>query len=152
MTRYVFKMPDLGEGTVEAALPTGWASLDTLEGDLLERAVTGTARAEWAGVADARLTVTLSVAHGTLVLNTAGVDVVAGAGTHLLPGLSYTYPGVPPTQYGLSPDADSLQPITLVQPEDFDAARYLPEAIADSIFAIIAEETVSVNGTQILLG
>jgi hypothetical protein len=58
------------------------------------------------------------------------VDVVAGAGTHNLPGLSYTYPGTPPAQHGLSLDADSLQPLTLVAPGVFAAGPYMPEAIA----------------------
>ena len=57
-------------------------------------------------------------------------DVVAGAGTHLLPGLSYTYAGLPPLQHGLSLDADSVQPISLISSENFDAAAYLPEALA----------------------
>jgi hypothetical protein len=55
-------------------------------------------------------------------------DVVAGAGTRGLPGLSYTYPGAPPEQRGLSLDAESLQPVTLARASDFDAAAYLPEA------------------------
>jgi hypothetical protein len=57
------------------------------------------------------------------------VDVVAGAGTHNLPGLSYTYPGTPPAQHGLSLDADSLQPLTLVAPGAFAAGPYMPEAV-----------------------
>ncbi len=57
-------------------------------------------------------------------------DVVASAGTRLLPGLSYTYTGSPPVQAGLSLDAESMEPITLVAPEDFAAADYLPEALA----------------------
>jgi hypothetical protein len=58
------------------------------------------------------------------------VDVIAGAGTHNLPGLSYTYPGVAPAQHGVSVDAESMQPVSLVAPEAFDAAPYMPEAIA----------------------
>ncbi len=56
--------------------------------------------------------------------------MVADAGTRLLPGLSYTYAGSPPIQYGLSVDADALQPISLTRPEDFEAGDYLPEALA----------------------
>ena len=58
------------------------------------------------------------------------LDVMARAGTRQLPGLSYTYPGIPPEQYGLSVDADSLQAISLVSPEDFTAGKFLPEALA----------------------
>ena len=58
------------------------------------------------------------------------VDVIAGAGTHLLPGLSYAYPGLPPPQLGLSVDADSVEPITLASSATFEAAAYLPEAVA----------------------
>ncbi|MCU0961983.1 MAG: dockerin type I domain-containing protein, partial [Pirellulaceae bacterium] len=42
------------------------------------------------GAADARLTVTLSVLHGTLLLNTAGVDVVAGGNRKALVSLAGT--------------------------------------------------------------
>jgi hypothetical protein len=58
------------------------------------------------------------------------VDVMAGAGTRALPGLSYAFPGNPPAQYGLSIDAGSLQPVTLASPDQFTAAGYLPEALA----------------------
>jgi hypothetical protein len=58
------------------------------------------------------------------------VDVVANAGTRLLPGLSYVYTGLPPPQDGLSVDADAVQPITLVAPQSFDAAPFMPEAVA----------------------
>jgi hypothetical protein len=57
------------------------------------------------------------------------VDVIANAGTRQLPGLSYAYPGTPPPQYGLSLDGDSPQPITLISPESFHAAAYLPESL-----------------------
>ncbi len=57
------------------------------------------------------------------------VDVLRNAGTHHLPGLSYNYRGTVPTQLGLSLDADSLQPISLVEPEAFQAADYLPEKL-----------------------
>jgi hypothetical protein len=58
------------------------------------------------------------------------IDVVAGGATRVLPGLSYTFPDRPPEQLGLSIDGDSLQPISLVDPEQFDAAAFLPEAAA----------------------
>lgn len=58
------------------------------------------------------------------------VDVIASAGTRLLPGLSYAFAGEIPPQHGLSLDADSLQPISLVSAGDFEAAAYLPEAVA----------------------
>jgi hypothetical protein len=58
------------------------------------------------------------------------VDVVSGASTRVLPGMSYTFSGNPPAQIGLAIDADALQPITLVAPEAFSAADYLPESIA----------------------
>ncbi|RME06374.1 MAG: hypothetical protein D6803_06660 [Anaerolineae bacterium] len=63
---------------------------------------------------------------------TAGVriDVLAGAGTRRLPGLSVQYAQLPPPQYGLSVDGEALQPITLVAPDDFDAAAWMPEALA----------------------
>jgi MFS family permease len=58
------------------------------------------------------------------------LDVLSGASTRVMPGLSYTYTGNPPPQLGIGQDADSLQPITLIDPRDFTAARYLPESIA----------------------
>ncbi|HXF61411.1 MAG TPA: hypothetical protein VNK95_07330, partial [Caldilineaceae bacterium] len=60
----------------------------------------------------------------------ARVDVMRAAGTRQLPGLSYSYPATPPEQHGLALDAGALQPITLVDPASFDAAAYLPEALA----------------------
>ncbi len=44
--------------------------------------------------------------------------------------MSYTYPDTPPEQLGLSIDGDDLAPVSLVDPQDFAAAAYLPEAIA----------------------
>lgn len=61
------------------------------------------------------------------------LDVVAGATTRVMPGMSYTFPGNPPPQLGMGVDADSLQPITLIDPKDFQAAGYLPESIAFQI-------------------
>jgi hypothetical protein len=58
------------------------------------------------------------------------LDVVSGASTRVMPGLSYTYVGNPPPQVGMAQDGDSLQPITLIDPKDFAAADYLPESIA----------------------
>jgi hypothetical protein len=58
------------------------------------------------------------------------IDIVADAGTRLLPGLSYTYKGLPPSQHGLSIDADSIQPITRILPAQFDAAAYMAESVA----------------------
>jgi len=60
---------------------------------------------------------------------TGRVDVIAQAGTRALPGLSYTFPETPPEQLGLSADGDDLSPITLVPPDQFAAASYLPEAL-----------------------
>lgn len=61
------------------------------------------------------------------------LDVVAGSGVRALPGLSYTYPDMPPNQLGLSIDGDDLSPVSLIDPRDFSAAAYLPEAIAFEI-------------------
>jgi len=57
-------------------------------------------------------------------------DVIVDAGTRMLPGLSYAYAGVPPPQAGLSLDAGAPTPVTLIAPEAFAAADYLPEALA----------------------
>ncbi len=58
------------------------------------------------------------------------IDVISGASTHVLPGLSYTFTEKIPEQLGMAFDGDALRPITLVEPEQFQAASYLPEAIA----------------------
>lgn len=58
------------------------------------------------------------------------LDVISGASTRVMPGLSYTFQDNPPIQLGISVDADTLQPVTLIDPENFAAADYLPEAIA----------------------
>jgi len=57
------------------------------------------------------------------------VDILQNAGVHHLPGLSYDYQGNVPSQLGLFLDGDSPQPITLVSPDSFPAAEYLPENI-----------------------
>ncbi len=57
------------------------------------------------------------------------VDVLADAGTRLLPGLSYTYAGPAPRQLGLSVDGDSMMPAPLEGPAAFQAASFLPEAV-----------------------
>ena len=52
------------------------------------------------------------------------VELLSNAGTRVLPGLSYMVPDVPiPEQIGISIDADSLLPVTLVKPEEFTAGR-----------------------------
>jgi hypothetical protein len=57
------------------------------------------------------------------------VELISNAGTRVLPGLSYMVPAMPvPIQNGISIDADSLLPVTLAKPEQFNAAGYLPEA------------------------
>jgi len=66
---------------------------------------------------------------------TSRVDVMANAGTRRLPGLSYIYVGSTPIQTGLSLDGNSLQPITLVEPEDFPVHEWLPEWWAFSILS-----------------
>jgi hypothetical protein len=58
------------------------------------------------------------------------VDVMQDAGTRQLPGLSYAYGDNPPPQHGLALDAGAMLPVTLVEPEAFAAAGYLPEAVA----------------------
>lgn len=60
----------------------------------------------------------------------ARVDVLRDAGTRQLPGLSYAHPGAPSPQLGPALDAGALQPVTLVTPAEFEAAAYLPEALA----------------------
>jgi hypothetical protein len=61
------------------------------------------------------------------------VDVMAQAGTRRLPGLSYAYTGEMPSQYGLSIDGETLQPITLTTPEEFSPGAWLPESWAISL-------------------
>lgn len=58
------------------------------------------------------------------------VDVVASESIHILPGLSYTYPGWPPAQNAIFIDADAPLPVTDANPQALAAADYLPEAAA----------------------
>ena len=58
------------------------------------------------------------------------IDVISGASTHVLPGLSYAYQGQLPEQLGMAFDGDALRPITLIEAENFQVADYLPEAFA----------------------
>jgi hypothetical protein len=61
---------------------------------------------------------------------TSRIDVISGASTHVMPGMSYTYSEKLPEQLGMAFDGDALRPITLLEPGAFLAADYLPEAIA----------------------
>jgi hypothetical protein len=97
--------------------------------NLGERAPLGMAISPYKGLAHARRYPGSQLVFGRWDA-IARVDVVAGAGTRALPGLSYAYKSTPPPQLGLALDADALQPITLVAPGDFDAAAFLPEALA----------------------
>jgi len=58
------------------------------------------------------------------------VDVIKSAAIHSLPGLSYVYTDEIPDQLGLSVDAESPQPVTLISPEMFTSSQFLPEAVA----------------------
>ena len=69
------------------------------------------------------------------------LDVISGASTRVMPGLSYTSTENPPEQHGLSIDADALLPVALIDPQDFIAADYLPESFA---FQILPEAEVLV--------
>ncbi len=55
------------------------------------------------------------------------IDVIARAGIHRMPGLSYAYSGEIPAQLGLTIDGGALQPITLTDGDDFELAEWLPE-------------------------
>lgn len=61
------------------------------------------------------------------------LDVIAQASTRVMPGLSYVYTETPPMQSGMALDADNLQPITQVHPDEFEAAEYLPESFGFQI-------------------
>ncbi len=97
--------------------------------NLGERAGLGMTVSPYKGLAQARRFPGSSMLFGRWDAVTR-IDVVAGAGTHILPGLSYAFSGLPPPQFGLARDADSLLPITLAPPEAFEAGAYLPEALA----------------------
>jgi hypothetical protein len=53
------------------------------------------------------------------------VDHVSSDSIRSLPGLSFTYPGNPPPQDGLTFDGDDLSPIPLVGPAEADFAPYM---------------------------
>ena len=84
------------------------------------------------------------------------IDVMRDAGTRLLPGLSYAYPGDPPPQLGLALDGGALQPVTLTAPDAFPAAAYLPEALAYELrpqaTALVLEPGAGLGVLQALAG
>lgn len=84
------------------------------------------------------------------------LDVMGKAGIRQLPGLSYIYPGNPPEQLGLSVDADTLQAINLISPEDFAAGEFLPEAVAFILRpesqALVLEPGAGLGALQALAG
>jgi hypothetical protein len=57
------------------------------------------------------------------------VDHVESEGIRSLPGLSFTYRGIPPAQQGITVDGDDLSPIPLVEPEQADFVPYLLYAL-----------------------
>jgi hypothetical protein len=63
----------------------------------------------------------------------ARIDLIVNSGIHQMPGLSYLYDGLIPEQVGVSLDANALQAFTLIHPDKFDAAAFLPESIAFDI-------------------
>jgi SAM-dependent methyltransferase len=71
---------------------------------------------------------------GALLLSTewtpaSRVDHVESEGIRSLPGLSFTYRGIPPAQQGVTVDGDDLSPIPLVEPEQADFVPYLLYAL-----------------------
>jgi len=60
------------------------------------------------------------------------VDLLESPGIRQLPGLSYTYTGMPPSQLGLAVDGDDLSPVPLITAPEVELAfsDYLPAAIA----------------------
>ena len=84
------------------------------------------------------------------------IDVLSGAGIRQLPGLSYKYSGSLPIQHGISVDADSIQPITLVGPEDFAASLFMPESLAFQLHpeasVLIIEPAGGLGALQALSG
>jgi hypothetical protein len=112
---------------VSAGCVMGLAGLSVY--NLQERGLLGMTLSPYKGLAQARQIPGARTIFGAWDA-VARADVVAGAHTRALPGLSYTFTGDIPEQLGLSLDADSLAPITLAAPGDFAAADFLPEAIA----------------------
>jgi hypothetical protein len=98
-------------------------------GNLTDRGPLGMAISPYKGLAQAQRIPGATVVFGRWDA-AARIDVVAGAHTRALPGLSYAYTGAVPVQLGLSLDADSLKPITLAAAEEFPAAAFMPEAAA----------------------
>lgn len=84
------------------------------------------------------------------------LDVISGASTRVMPGLSYTSTENPPAQNGLSIDADALLPVTLIDPKEFNAADYLPESFAFQIFpeaeVLVVEPAGGLGVLQALVG
>lgn len=58
------------------------------------------------------------------------VDHITSPAIRSLPGLSYTYPGNPPPQDGLTFDGDDLSPIPLVAPSEAEFAPYMLSSLA----------------------
>ena len=84
------------------------------------------------------------------------LDVIAGASTRVMPGLSYVFNANLPLQVGMAVDGDTLQPITLITPQEFSAAAYLPEAIAfqlkPSAKALVVDAGGGLGAMQALSG
>ena len=57
------------------------------------------------------------------------IDLIRSDGIRSLPGLSFTYRGLPPTQDGVTFDGDDLSPVPRVAPEEADFASHLLTAL-----------------------
>ncbi len=58
------------------------------------------------------------------------LDVLKGAATRAFPGMSYTFSGNLPEQFGMAIDGESLMPVPVHPTSQIRAGEFLPEAIA----------------------
>jgi translocation and assembly module TamB len=82
------------EGRVDGGVPSGWATIDTLTGSLLDRTVEGDARAEWSGTTDTRAKARIVWAGVLAELQAAVTDSVQADLTVTCDDLGSVLPGL----------------------------------------------------------
>ncbi len=82
------------EGRVEAGVPSGWATVDSLRGDLLDRPVAGRARAEWQGTSVTSATASVRWATALAELRAAVTDSLFADLSVTCPDLGGVVPGL----------------------------------------------------------
>ncbi len=125
------------EGRVDDGVPSGWATVDTLTGALLDRTVEGRARAEWTGPAVTSATASVRWA-------TALAELQAAVGDSLFAALTVTCPDLGGVVPGLGGRADLMAQVA--------GPRFSPRATATLLVADITRQEPPLSIARVVGG